>query len=386
MDGLDPILEEDLEYLEDILSQFGPYRFSEDLQRRMEEQGISSAALAKRCGLSHTIIDKWRTDRAHPNGKERLKELGMALGMDCDALNSFLLSNGFPRLYVKNPLDSAARLLLLRCAGIPDIVELYRQLTERLGLGNLPTGEDENPLATTVMSLEFHQAAQSGDAGVWFENRKGQFRGDGKTLLPDARVKRYLSLYLGDVSIRELAITGELPTPLKGMLYSIFSGKPVTVRFLRDKLIAFGLYTDMTEEEINVLLQCMRLQPISEPATALDMAVLSALRSAHERYPLYEYESLLRITQRITPPQSTEDSLLLEQYSQRLRQLKQFVEYYESHTPSAEEGLFEQYYTSYTDRGVMDYVRDLLLLLSKRGSLPENETLAFVEYIKRAVS
>ena len=385
MECPDVILTEDLECLEELLSQFGAYRLSEDLQQRMEEQNLSSAALAKRCGLSHTIVDKWRTDRARPNGKERFKELGMALGMDCDALNAFLLSNGYPRLYVKNPLDSAARLLLLRCAGSPDIVDLYHQLTERLGLEKLPEGEEENPLTTTVMSLEFREAAQNGSASLWFQNNKRQFRGDGKTLLPDARVRRFLSLYLGDVSIHELSVTGELPTPLKGMLYSIFSGKPVTIRFLREKLVAFGLYADMTEEEIDILMQCMHLQPLSEPATALDMAVLSALRSAHERYPLYEYESLRRLIECLTPPQSAEDALLLEQYRQRQRQLRQLVQYYETHTPSSEEHLFEQNYTSYADRGVMDYVRDLLLLLTQRGILSEDETQTFVEYTKRSV-
>ena len=73
MESADPILTEELEYMEELLSRFGAYRFPEDLRRHMDGQGLSSAALAKRCGLSHTIIDKWRTGRARPNGKERFK-------------------------------------------------------------------------------------------------------------------------------------------------------------------------------------------------------------------------------------------------------------------------------------------------------------------------
>ena len=307
----------------------------------------------------------------------------MALGMDSGELDAFLLQNGYPRLYVKNPLDSAARLLLLKCAGKPDIVEQYRLLAERLGLGELPAEEDENPLATTVMSMEFRQAAEKGEASAWFENRRGQFRGDGKTLQPDAHVRRFLLLYLGDASVHGLSVAGELPTPLRGMLYGVLSGRSVTVRFLRDKLIAFGLYADMTEEEIDALLRCLRLQPLSEPATALDMAVLSALRSAHERYPLYEYESLCRLTKRLSPPRNEGDRLLLERYGQRLGQLRPLVKYYEAHAPSEEERLFEQRYTSYADRGVMDYVRELLTELSRRGALPEDETQTFIEYITR---
>jgi hypothetical protein len=65
--------------------------------------------------------------------------------------------------------------------------------------------------------------------------------------------------------------------------------------------------------------------------------------------------------------------------------MRQLVEYYESHTLSTEEQQFEQRYTSYADRGVMDYVRDLLQLLTQRGILSEDETQAFVEYTKRSV-
>ena len=112
----DPLyyLADDLAYIEDVLYSSASYCFSEDLQERMDSLGLSAAALARRCLVSHTIVDRWRTGKARPNGKERFKELGMALGMDAEALNGFLLKNGYPGLYLKNPLDSAARLLLLQ--------------------------------------------------------------------------------------------------------------------------------------------------------------------------------------------------------------------------------------------------------------------------------
>ena len=378
-----PALSHDLSYIKEVLSQFGAYRFPEDVQRRMDRLDLSSSALARRCLVSHTIVDNWRRGKARPNGKERMKELGMALAMDTDSLNAFLLYNGYPRLYVKNPLDSAARLLLLSKAGQPDIVPLYRELTKRLGLEKAATVDEEAPLATVVMSMELKQAAAEGTASQWFRLYRGQFTGDGKTQMPSFRMIRFLLLYLGESSIRELEVAGELPAALGRLLYPILAGKAVTVRFLREKLIAFGLYSNMTEEEIDVMLRCMGLQPLTEPASALDLAVLSALRCAHERYPFFEYENLCRIVRRLTPPGSQDDANLLEQYAQRAETAGRLTAYYEAHEPTEEEQRFEARYTSFADRGVMDYVRDLLLALTDAGSLSAEESGPMIDLLER---
>ena len=47
--------------------------------------------------------------------------------------------------------------------------------------------------------------------------------------------------------------------------------------------------------------------------------------------------------------------------------------------------MFEQHYTSYADHGEMEYIRDLLLLLTQHGFLSEDEIPAFIEYAKRPV-
>lgn len=378
------ILKDDLEYIRGILSRFGAYRFSEDVQQHMNALSLSSVALAERCLVSHTIVDRWRTGKAKPNGKERIKELGMALGMDSNALNVFLLHNGYPRLYLKNPLDSAARLLLLSNAGRQDIVNMYRELVERLGLSRLTTVDEEAPLATTVMSMELKQAAKDGQISRWFRIYKGQFSGDGKTQLPDLRLGRFLLLYIGDTTIHEMVVTGELPVSLRNLLYPLVAGKEVTVRFLREKLIAFGLYANMTEQEIDIMLQCARLRLISEPSTALDMALLSALRCAHERYPLYEYENLFRITKRLSISKDEYDLQLLEQYALQEEIVRKMVNYYDNHERSAEELAFERHYTSLEDRGVMDYVHDLLSCLMDEGVLEKGDTVRVLDMLKRS--
>ena len=147
------ILSDDIQYIEDILSQFGAYHFDTSLCGVMEDRKLSASELARRCHVSHTIIDKWKQGKAKPNGKERMKELGMALGMNVSELDTFLLSNGYPKLYIKNPLDGAARVLMEKCGGKSDIVDLYRALIERLGLSDLSTVDEEPPLATAVISV-----------------------------------------------------------------------------------------------------------------------------------------------------------------------------------------------------------------------------------------
>jgi hypothetical protein len=54
------ILSDDIQYIEDILSQFGAYHFDTSLCGVMEDRKLSASELARRCHVSHTIIDKWR--------------------------------------------------------------------------------------------------------------------------------------------------------------------------------------------------------------------------------------------------------------------------------------------------------------------------------------
>ena len=171
----------------------------------------------------------------------------MALGMDSEELNKFLLQNGYPKLYLKNPPDSAARLLLINSTGRANIVGVYRELVERLGLSRLATVDEEMPLYTAVMSADLKRAAGDGQISRWFRIYKGQFSGNGKTKPPDIRLSRFLLLYMGDATIHEMTATGELLIYLRNLLYPLVAGREITVRFLREKLITFGLYTNMTE-------------------------------------------------------------------------------------------------------------------------------------------
>lgn len=383
MENIRDFLQDNIEQIRESLENCESYCFSTDLCRRMDTLGLSSSALGERAFVSHTIVDKWRQDKAKPNGKERMKELGMALEMDASELDTFLYFNGYPKLYAKNPLDSAAKLLLLNSAGRVDVVDMYHNLLDRLGLNNFAPPAEVLPLKTSVLNAALMEAAQQGQISGWFRAHEKNFTGDAKTLLPDMHIIRYLMLYVGDSSINEMTVTGELPATLKNLLYPLVGGKPVHVRGLREKLIAFGLYTNMTEDEIDVLLAYAKLRPISDPISRADMALLCALREAHERYALYEYENLERIVKQLSASDECYDRTLLPEYVARLKNARARADYYEYAQRTEEERLFEMRYTSYSDRGVMDYVYDVLCLLYEDQVLNLDENRSILELIQR---
>lgn len=378
------LLSDDADQIREGLLSFAEYDFAKDLQMRMDALGLSALSLGARCLVSHTIIDKWRLGKARPNGKERIKELGMAFGMDEQALNIFLYQNGYPKLYAKNPLDSAAKLLLLNGGGREDIVSIYRELLDRLNLADFVPAREIEPLMTLVLSGQLKAVAESGQVSGWFRAHEKHFAGGVKTQMPDLRIIRFLLLFFGDLCIHEMVITGEIPAMLKGLLYDLSSGRAVPVRGLREKLITFGLFSNMTEEEIDTLLGYARLRLISEPATQLDFAVLSALRTAHERYPHYERDNLGRILKRLSTSNDDYDQSLFAEYQKRLENATTRADYYDHRKRTPEELLFEQRYTSFADRGIMDYVHDMLLLLAESGELTQQQIKPFTAVLQSA--
>ena len=395
------MLQKDVDEIKEILGESESYNFAEDLQQRMQQflekpvqeaekqseqqpkkkAGLSSSALARRACVSRPAVDRWLHGEVRPNGKERMKELGMALGMNANELDTFLLINGYPKLYVRNPLDSAAKLLLLNIAGDPDIVKSYRNLVNRLGLDSISLNDGYISLASTIMNVELNEAAKQSTFSNWFREHRRNFTDDERTQLPDMRIARYLSLYIGDSTIHEMQVIRELPAALTDILYSMTLRRSVNTRGLREKIIAFGLYSNMTEEEINILLDHARLRKMSDPASRLDFVVLLALRIAHDRYPYYEYENKVRIIKRLQGSTDEFDQQILNDYSVNFDSLRQMVEYYDR--SDVKDLLFERTYTSYSDHGIMDYIRDMLALLKENEILTDEDINPIWDLIQR---
>lgn len=373
---------EDLSRITEVLDETAPYSFAADLSQRMSEKKLSAVELGKRCCVSHAIVDKWRKGNARPNGKERIKELGIALGMDEIQLNSFLYRNGYPTLSSKNPFDSVARLTLLRYSTDKEIVIKYRETIKNLGLEEIePSYRDT--LETAVMSMELMNAVRDDKFSIWFRERGNNFTADDKNMILGQKLVRYIILYLGDTTVQELVTLGELPVTLRNLLYPILRGKAVAIRHLRDKLIALGIYSNMTEDEIDVLLQCAHLRPISEPETKTDRALLMAIRFGHDRYPLYEYQNVSTVLSRLQAG-FVIDPELEQEFAKRLKLCTQLTNYYMNSKQSEDEKEFERLYSSYyLGRGLMDYVHDILVSLRQSGVLEALDTDRIIEYTTR---
>ena len=377
------LLEQATDDVRQALEAYGTYSFSEELKTHMKRQGLSSVALGNRCGVSHTMVDKWRQGKAKPNGKERMKELGIALGMDAEQLDTFLYRNGYPKLYAKNPLDSAAKLLLINCAGREDAVKLYQEFIDRLGLTEFAISYASGSLATSVMSGKLREAAQQGQMTGWFSEHEKDFTGNAKGQRMTAELVHFIMLYIGEQTIYGMSVAAELPVNLRNLLYPIKGRKAITTRYLRTKLIAFGLYSNMTVEELDAMLTLARLRPVSEPETKLDAAILCLMQDAHGRCPTYEYENLVRICKRLSASKDGCDHILLADYKLRLDCSEKLMAYYEKSELTDEDRCFEIHYTSFGGYGLMDYIRDVLEVLNEENLFDQAECKQLLELLSR---
>lgn len=379
------VLEEDLALIRELLADFSNYDFSADLRGQMERAGLSANALAERIDVSHTAVGKWIGGDARPQGKERMKTLGMALGQTEEELNAFLLTNGYPHLNAKNPLDDACRLILRTHRGRADIASRYLELIEqhRLNSWQLQFSRSERPTYDISRSFE---AVDSPEAFAEWINRNSRYFGaSARSVIANAQLLRRIWLYIGDSTVNDLYMIGELPLPIRNLLYALLGSHEVATKGLRNKLILFGLYENMTEEELNLLLEDAKLRSLSDPKTKLDQALLTAVRSAHDHYPYYEYETNMILSEHLrsglflskTEEQAARIAAMLEPFAQRLKIVEANTGYYESHKARWEEQ-FEELYTSRSDRGLMHYVYDVLSVLRGEQAVEPAETQEFL--------
>jgi hypothetical protein len=136
----------------------------------------------------------------------------------------------------------------------------------------------------------------------------------------------------------------------------------------------------MIEEELDLLLADANLRGLSEPKTRMDQLLLTAVRTAHEHYPYYEYETMEKLTSRIRSgmlfsrdlKQTEQFAALLAPYTERLANITLRACYYDNHkTPEDEQ--FEESYTSRADRGLLHYIYDVLTYFSAEGAIEQAE-------------
>ena len=376
----DFVLADDIDLIKQQLNEFSAYNFAEDIAERMESLGLSQNVLASRAHISHAMVGRWLNKGARPHGKERFKELGMALAMDEKQLNIFLEANCYPRLYAKNPLDIACRFVLSRAAGNDNTVRIYRDFLRMYKLEEYVLRGDPMDIDTPAISRDFANVKSVMGLEEWLVEHSKYFRAYDKFYIPNAELIRFALLYIGNQSVNNLYIAGELPVTIKNLLYPLMANKEVAVKGLRSKLIVFGLYENMTEYEINIMLTIAKLQPVTDPSARIDSVILTAIRCAHERYPYFEFNNAERVLHRIEDNGMTDFRVF---YEEQKRRSSEFVNYYETAGHKNEiDRLFEMNYTDYVDKGILHYLYDILSILTDDGTLTESEISEFISLMK----
>jgi transcriptional regulator with XRE-family HTH domain len=370
LDRTKNLLIKDLEFIKESLSCFSAYSLPRDISERMESLGLSKSTLARQANVSHTMVAKWLNGEARPHGKERCKELGLALGMDRKELDSFLMKNGYPRLYLKNPLDAACLFLFGKSPGQGTTVSAYRDFQARLGLGSYSLDPHPAVLATAELSRDFSELESTGCFAAWLEEKCQYFRAYGKNTIAKPQLILFVLLHVGEQSINDMYITGELPTAIKNLLYPLLAEREVAVRGLRAKLIVFGLYENMVEDEIEIMLEMAGLCPLAEPSAAIDQAILLALRCAHERYPNFELANAEKVLKRLkgNPMKELGDYYV----DQRIR-AQQIVDCHALGGYKSDDRYFVETYTDFAGSGILMYIGDMLGLLIEHGVVSADE-------------
>ncbi len=369
-------LNDDIEIIKEQLAEFSSYDFAADIRTRMKRLGLTQTGLAGRLFITHAAVGKWLAG-SKPHGKERMKELGLALQMDENELNDFLYANCYPKLYAKNPLDTACRFVIRNMPRAEDSVRIYRELIDIQKLYSYKPSPDSHEQNTDALSLDFANVMSPAELAAWTAANSRYFGAAAKTLLPNAELARFVTLYLGGRNINDLFVSEDLPVALRNLLYPLTSDKEITYRGLRMKLIVFGLYKNMTEDEIDLMLELAKQRGLSDPKSRLDACLLAALPCAHMRNAYYEFNTSSTVLKQLNPNANG----LYKFFKQKLDAAQKRCEYQDNAKKSEAEVVFETLYTDYSGGGVLEYIKDLIGLLIEDGLLTANEASEILEVI-----
>jgi protein-tyrosine phosphatase len=360
------------------------YDFVEDINKRVEELKISSKVIAHYTGIQRRTIEKWLGGLTRPNGKERMKELGMILGMGEKELSEFLLKNQYSGLYSKNPFDAACMKVLRSHAGKINVVLLYHKELDKRGIPLLQLQQTVVTYSSGPILQSLKKAISAADFEVWIEYHSVYFDAARTVVLPSEALTRFVLLHV-DSSIHDMYAMDNLPDPLRRLLWKIQSGERYALHGLRRKLIAFGLYSNMTDADIDRMLRYARLMPLTKLSSKLDTAIFVAMRLAHERFPYYEYSSVKRVKDNIIRIMLGMDSKgsSPEVYNEWA---KEYIERFDKLRNPYKIPPFEgqqQFEALYADH-LSDYMCDIFRLLICYGVLEGSEVSPYIKLLSNA--
>ena len=393
------ILSLDAETIRKVSLSYSKFAFTNILSGYLKKKGMPQIELGRLLGLSHQAVSKWCSGSSRPQNKETAKEIGLALGLTEDEMNELLLSLGYMRLYPKNPLDSICIFVLENRKKTGDLLKEYRGLIERYKVSNIELLKQRKTIPTMELRKTLGRLLTEEELDMWLKQNIIHFSALGDTLLPKMELQMYVKLLLGGDSINRQYQNDLIPKVIRDWLYPMICGEKLTQKELRDKLIAFALFKNMAEFDINFMLDLAGLRSFSSPENTYETILLAAVRLAHERFPPYEDDCLGCV---IYPEIET----ILEYFSQKeeaflteqeLRQktfykamedeiLKRIdvtwnnAEKYRMSPRDQTEEIFEKYYTDRNldySRCLAVYVRDITDVFIKEGIVDPKEAASF---------
>jgi hypothetical protein len=206
----------------------------------------------------------------------------------------------------------------------------------------------------------------------------------------------------GRQSVNDMYVAGGLPDSVRRLLYPILGGGDYPVRGLREKLIVFGLFCNMNEDDMDLMLGYAKLRAFSpQPGSnsrheavetsgrreRVDAVLAALVNEAHALHAYYEYDCVDRIYNNIVDVISgkagTEQEIqpvyqeLKGIYAPRLSIAEQLCL-----NPPAEmderDEIFEYWYGSHLLELCMDALRILVL----EGLLEEKEIRPYIELVQ----
>jgi hypothetical protein len=386
------LISKDAETIRTALNEFPMFDYAGGLSTFMKIKGINVNELAKQLNLGVTIVDKWRFGDVPSRGREQMKEIGLALLLTERELNHYLLSVGHKPLCDRNPLDNACIYALRTHADGENPVAVYKKSVADFLHRDIKPAIRFDPGADT--ENRYNEIRSEDELDAWVEHYAEKFRDLSNTILPNKNLILFTTLFLGIQALNEMYETGELPGDIRLLLSSLLLGKEFAAKNIRDRLIAFGIQKNLTDIDIDRLMEMAKLRRFSSPETPFEAAVLMAVRQGHLRFPAYENDYLSDLTRLLGAilKKSSEKgasltssaiwrmslfTILYEETSQRTGLAEKLNAFYFSPGQRGEEEHnFEKFYTAYSEDGeksLAGYVKDIAALLKETGEINSKE-------------
>jgi hypothetical protein len=347
------------------------------------------------------LIHKFRLGETVPKGRNQLMEIGLGLSLDEREMNNLLLSQGYPCLYAKNPFDEICARVCQSSSDPGSKAADYRNAVKALLSAKIEAAQQDGSLSPDTVGNPA-QVHSEEDFEEWAENYSKKFVDFSKIVLPNKYLILYIMLFLGNDAMNLMYKTGELPPSIRNLLEPLMLDKKYSPRRIRDRLIAFGLKNNLSDLDMDRLLDVAGLRRFSNPETALEAAVLMTVRQGHIRFPPYQHDYLSTVFhlldaflkkssgnyRELTITGQVQLGFFASIYEDAMERLVVSArldhDYISAGKRGPEENVFEKLYTSYSgdkDKCLADYVKDIAAMLDKNGDTDKAEYSNFTNLI-----